>query len=316
MNVVQVAGLTKRYGEHAALIDVGFEASTGEVVAILGPNGAGKTTTMEILEGFRTRTAGTVRVLGEDPQRPSRQWRTQLGLVLQSTTFDPELTVAETVALYGSWYPRQRAVHEALELVGMASEANAKVGQLSGGQQRRVDLAVGVIGNPKLLFLDEPTTGFDPTARREAWQTVAAMRDAGTTILLTTHYMEEAARLADRVVIIVGGRVVADDRPSTIADQLRMDALISFRYQPGLLSQLPEPIAKQAKEVNDSIQVETPDVNGTLRALLDWQRDTSTPLEQLNVSEAGLEAAYLKLVDSYATNRSVRSLGEKVDVYA
>ncbi|WP_142111461.1 ABC transporter ATP-binding protein [Rarobacter incanus] len=207
---VEVAGLTKRYGDKTAISGVSFRIDAGESVALLGPNGAGKTTTIEILEGFRRATAGRVRVLGCDPDRAGPTWRARVGIVLQQTgTFD-EATVGELLRQFAAYYPAPRDVAELIEAVGLTAQAGTRISRLSGGQRRRVDVALGVIGNPSILFLDEPTTGFDPEARREFWALIRAIRSRGTTILLTTHYLDEAAELSDRAIVIAAGTVLAD----------------------------------------------------------------------------------------------------------
>ncbi len=231
---IHVSGLHKSYGENEAVRGIDFEVGKGEVFGFLGPNGAGKTTTVEILEGYRPRSAGKVSVLGIDPGTPTRAWRTRIGLVLQECELNPLLTVGETMKLYASFFPNPRPVDETLRLVGLQDRHEARVGALSGGQQRRLDVGVGIIGNPELLFLDEPTTGFDPTARREAWSMIEGLKELGTTIVLTTHYMEEAQHLADRVVILREGRIVAEGAPATLGDQLGQETIIRFRLTDGL----------------------------------------------------------------------------------
>jgi ABC-2 type transport system ATP-binding protein len=206
---VAVRDLRKTYQGAAAIRGITFEVAPGEVFALLGPNGAGKTTTIEILEGYRARTGGDAEVLGVDPGRPTQSWRERIGLVLQECELDPNLTVRETVTLFASFYPHPRPIDETIELVGLRAKRDALTGTLSGGERRRADVAVGIVGDPELLFLDEPTTGFDPSARRDAWSMISALRDLGTTILLTTHYMEEAQALADRVAILRAGELVA-----------------------------------------------------------------------------------------------------------
>ncbi|MDT0180465.1 ABC transporter ATP-binding protein [Microbacterium sp. ARD31] len=215
-NVVQVRNLRKEYGGRAVVDDVSFDIARGETFALLGPNGAGKSTTVEILEGFRRRTAGEISVLGADPGHAALSWRARLGVVLQSSGELGALTVRENVQQFAGFFPRPRDVDEVIEAVGLTPQATTRVNRLSGGQQRRVDVALGIIGGPELLFLDEPTTGFDPQARREFWTMIQGLSDGGTTILLTTHYLEEAAQLADRVGIIVGGRLQAIGPVDTI----------------------------------------------------------------------------------------------------
>ena len=234
-SAVVVAGLRKSYGAVQAVRDVSFTVEDGEIFALLGPNGAGKTTTLEILEGFRTRDAGRVEVLGADPgdRATGRALREQIGLVLQDIAVEPYLTVRETLARNAGYYPAPRDVDEVIGLVGLTGQERRKVRALSGGQQRRLDLALGLIGDPRLLFLDEPTTGFDPNARRDAWQIVRDLRDAGTTIVLTTHYMDEAQALADRVAVMSGGRIVAEGPPSTIGGRDAARARIRFALPDG-----------------------------------------------------------------------------------
>ncbi len=211
---VAVSGLTKRYGALWALRGVDLSVGAGECLALLGPNGAGKTTTVEILEGYRARSAGSVGVLGVDPDRAGPAWRARIGIVLQDATDQGQLTVAEVVHHFAGYYPAPRDPEEVIAAVGLAAKRAARVAGLSGGQRRRLDVALGIVGRPELLFLDEPTTGFDAEARRDFWDLIDALRQQGTTVLLTTHYLEEAERLADRLAVIAGGRVVADDTPA------------------------------------------------------------------------------------------------------
>ncbi|WP_402372524.1 ABC transporter ATP-binding protein [Isoptericola rhizosphaerae] len=213
---VHVRGLRKRYGDRRAVDGLDLDIDQGEIVAVLGPNGAGKTTTIEILEGFRTRDAGEVRVLGEDPASAGRAWRARLGVVTQDSRDQAELTVAETLRYTSRYYPAPADPGTVLDTVGLTAKSDTRVRGLSGGQRRRLDVACGIVGQPDLLFLDEPTTGFDPQARRSFWEIVRALRDGGTTILLTTHDLDEAAYLADRAVVVRDGRVVATGTPDTL----------------------------------------------------------------------------------------------------
>jgi ABC-2 type transport system ATP-binding protein len=216
VSAIEVSGLRKSYGSHEVLHGVSFEVRTGEVFALLGPNGAGKTTTVEILEGYRNRDAGEVRVLGNDPGSAGSAFRARIGIVLQSSAVYPLLTVRETLDLFAGYYPRPRKPGEVIELVGLAGKADSRVRKLSGGQLRRLDLALALVGDPEVLFLDEPTTGFDPAARRQAWETIRGLRELGKSILLTTHYMEEAQLLSDRIAILGEGRIVATGSPSEL----------------------------------------------------------------------------------------------------
>jgi ABC-2 type transport system ATP-binding protein len=216
MSAVSVRGLTKRYGEHEALRGVDFEIETGEVFGLLGPNGAGKTTTIEILEGYRRRDGGTVQVLGADPQRSDRAWREQVGVVLQSSSLYPNLTVRESLRVFAGYYASPRDPEEVTEIVGLADKRDARVRTLSGGQKRRLDLGLALVGDPALVFLDEPTTGFDPGARRTAWETIRNLRSLGKTVLLTTHYLDEAEQLADRVAVLRSGVIVREGAPAEL----------------------------------------------------------------------------------------------------
>ncbi|MCW2987717.1 MAG: transporter [Solirubrobacterales bacterium] len=212
---------------------IDLQVDVGEVFAFLGPNGAGKTTTVEILEGYRKRSGGEVSVLGQDPERARREWRERIGIVLQSCRLDPYLTVRESLELYAGYYSSPRPVDEVVELVGLAEKADARTGKLSGGQQRRLDVGMALVGDPELLFLDEPTTGFDPQARRQAWEAIAGLRQLGKTVLLTTHYMDEAQQLADRLAIISGGEIVARGTPEDLGDRGSRPTTISYRGPDG-----------------------------------------------------------------------------------
>ncbi|MEU7904503.1 ABC transporter ATP-binding protein [Actinoplanes sp. NPDC049118] len=228
MTAIEVRGLRKAYGGHEAVAGVDLSIPDGEVFALLGPNGAGKTTTVEILEGHRRRDAGEVRVLGTDPAGAGRAWRARIGIVAQSATDAADLTVAETVRHVAGFYPRHRRAAEVIDLVGLADTAGARVRTLSGGQRRRLDVALGIVGRPEVVFLDEPTTGFDPQARRQFWDLVRVLAAEGTTILLTTHYLDEAEALADRLAVIAGGVIVAEGTPATFGGRATAGTVVTW----------------------------------------------------------------------------------------
>jgi ABC-2 type transport system ATP-binding protein len=296
-----VAGLSKSYGTVPAVRGVSFTVPRGEIFALLGPNGAGKTTTLEILEGFRARDTGVVEVLGLDPGDRShgRALRERIGLVLQDIAVEPYLTVRETIARNAGYYPAPRDVDEVIGLTGLAGLERRKVRALSGGQKRRLDLALGLIGRPDLLFLDEPTTGFDPNARRDAWQIVRNLRAEGTTIMLTTHYMEEAQALADRVAVISGGQIVAQGTPSAIGGRDTARARIRFALPAGYTaSDLPT-----GAVIDDGlVTVETAEPTQTLHQLTGWALRRGSVLEQLTVDRPSLEDIYLRLTHDGADN--------------
>ena len=289
MTAIVVDDLRKAYGSHLAVDGVSFSVADGEVVAILGPNGAGKTTTVEILEGFRARDGGSVRVLGDDPAHPSRAFRERVGVVLQETRPDPYLTVAETVELARGCYPRPLAMADVLDVVGLAASAPARTATLSGGQQRRLDLALGLVGDPVLLFLDEPTTGFDPSARREAWASIRRLRERGTTVVLTTHYLDEAEALADRLVVLAAGRVVADGAPDAIGGRDRV-----HRIEFALSDTTAAP--RGGAVVGGRWCAEVTDVTRALHELTTWALDRGIVLDDLVVERPRLEDVYLELI--------------------
>jgi ABC-2 type transport system ATP-binding protein len=227
VNAITVRGLRKRYGDLEAVRELDLDVRTGEVVAFIGPNGAGKTTTVEILEGFLDRDAGEVDVLGEDPARATAAWRARIGVVLQESELPTLLTVREALKLFAGYFPRPRDAEETIAQVGLIEQADQRAGRLSGGQKRRLDVAMALIGDPELLFLDEPTTGFDPAARREAWEVIASLHALGKTVLLTTHYLDEAQRLADRVAVIKDGSIVAEATPAELVSRDATDASIA-----------------------------------------------------------------------------------------
>ncbi len=277
--VISIRGLRKSYGDAEAVRGIDLEVERGEVFAFLGPNGAGKTTTVEILEGYRKRSGGEVTVLGEDPEHAGRRWRERIGIVLQSCRLDPYLTVRESLALYAGYYAAPRPIEETIELVGLTEKADARASSLSGGQQRRLDVGMALIGDPDLLFLDEPTTGFDPSARRQAWETIAGLRELGKTVFLTTHYMDEAQRLADRVTIISRGEIVARGTPEDLGERESRPARISYR------------------EDGREVALETTTPVKTLNELTGRALAEGRDLEGLEVARPSLEDVYLELTN-------------------
>lgn len=259
----------------------------------MGPNGAGKTTVVEILEGFRTRDAGEVTVLGHDPRDADPAFKSRIGIVLQSTGMDPYLTVAETLELFGAYYPNPRPAEEIMELVGLTEKADVRVTKLSGGQQRRLDVGVGLAGDPDLLFLDEPTTGFDPSARRSAWDMIKGLAGMGKTIFLTTHFMDEAQYLADRVAIISAGKLIAQGPPATLAGRDDGATIIRFKLADG--AALPGPVRATARESGDFLEFSTANPVHFLHELTGWALAHKVSLEGLEVNRPSLEDVYLEL---------------------
>jgi ABC-2 type transport system ATP-binding protein len=274
MTTIEVYGLRKRYGGRDVVAGIDLSVARGEVFALLGPNGAGKSTTVEILEGHRRRDGGDVRVLGADPATAGRQWRARIGVVLQTATDAADLSVAEMVRHVAGFYPQPRPVDEVLELTGLRDRAKHRIRTLSGGQRRRVDVALGIVGRPELLFLDEPTTGFDPEARRQFWDLIRTVTAEGTTILLTTHYLDEAEALADRLAVIAGGVIVAEGTPASIGGRATALATVSW----------------------DGHHERTAEPDVLIRRLVAEEADLST----LTVTRPTLEDAYLTLIGERA----------------
>jgi len=280
-----------------AVRGIDLEVPRGEIFAFVGPNGAGKTTTVEILEGYRQRSEGEASVLGIDPASADRAWRERVGIVLQECRMQRELTVRETVKQYAGYYPRSRPVDETIELVGLSQKADARAGKLSGGQQRRLDVALALIGDPELLFLDEPTTGFDPTARRQAWVMIASLRELGKTVFLTTHYMEEAQELADRVAIIARGRIIAEGPPDELggADD---SVEVSFRLPPDVkIDELPGAVRTAVQKSNGLVAMHTDRPVETLHELTGWALERGVSLPALQIRRPSLEDVFLRLTD-------------------
>ena len=293
---IRVRDLARAYGAVQALRGIELDVQAGEVFALLGPNGAGKTTTVEILEGHRTRDRGEAMVLGFDPGIRDRAFRERIGIVLQSTGVERFLTVAEVIELHAGYYPRRRGLDEILSLTGLAEVRDRRIGRLSGGLRRRVDLAVALAGDPDLLFLDEPTTGFDPSARRQAWETVRGLAALGKTILLTTHYLDEAEALADRVAIIVDGRIVAEGSPRELIARASRASRIRFTLADG--AELPERLGVRRTDGMHELETDAP--LDTLAALHAWSHASGTEVRDLEVSRCSHEDVYLELAGGEA----------------
>jgi ABC-2 type transport system ATP-binding protein len=296
---IEIRGLRKSYGTVEAVKGIDLSVSEGEVFGLLGPNGAGKTTTVEIVEGFRRRDAGSVSVLGIDPASGGRNLKQQIGIVLQSTGMDPYLTVAETIDMFRGYYPAPRPRDEVIELVGLTDKRDAKVNKLSGGQHRRLDVAIALAGDPRLLFLDEPTTGFDPGARRSAWEVIKNLAALGKTIFLTSHAMDEVEYLADRVAIIAAGRIVAEGAPSTLAGREKAATVVRFQL-PNHGPELPERLRQGARVDGASFELATQDPTRTLHELTSWAVQANLSLEGLEVARPSLEDVYLEITQNAA----------------
>jgi ABC-2 type transport system ATP-binding protein len=295
---VAVRNLAKSYGTKQAVSDVSFDVEKGEVFALLGPNGAGKTTTIEILEGFRRRSGGDVETLGVDPSdRSTQRWlRSHIGVVLQELAVEPYYTVRQVLSRNAGYYPAPRPVDEVIALVGLADKADAKIKTLSGGQQRRVDVGLGVVGNPELLFLDEPTTGLDPSGRRDTWNLIRELAAEGTTVMLTTHYMDEVEALADRVAVLSGARIVAAGTPMSLGGRDSSAVTIRFTLPEDVAAtDLPVAIASIASIDDGTVEVHTEDEVQVLHDLTGWALERSLALPGLSVHRVTLEDIYLEL---------------------
>jgi ABC-2 type transport system ATP-binding protein len=293
--VISVSGLRKSYGELEALRGIDLDVERGEIFAFLGPNGAGKTTAISVLEGYLERDAGEVEVLGEDPATAGRDWRGRVGFVLQECRMEPLLTVRETLEMYAGYYEHPRDVAETIELIGLTDKADDRTGRLSGGQQRRLDVAVALIGDAELLFLDEPTTGFDPSARRAAWQVIEGLRDLGKTVMLTTHYMDEAQALADRVAVIASGRIIAAGTPDDLGGRRDAECVISFELPGGDSATVQAAVAGEWSRTNGRLSLRTGDPTRSLHELTGWALANGIGLEGLEVTRPSLEDVYLEL---------------------
>lgn len=293
---VRVRGLVKSYATVHAVRGIDLDVRRGEIFAVLGPNGAGKTTTVEILEGYRDRDGGEVSVLGYDPGKQRAKLKPVVGIVLQSTGVEPYLTVAETLRMYAGLYPHPRPVEDVITLVGLTEKRDSRVTKLSGGQKRRLDVAVALVGDPELLFLDEPTTGFDPSARREAWQVVKNLADLGKTVVLTTHFMDEAQYLADRVAVIAEGRIVATGTPAALRERDLASARIRYR-RPDSPAHLPDDLAGGDPDADGFVEISSSNVVEDLNRLTNWALEHDANLDGLEVTRPTLEDVYLSLTD-------------------
>jgi len=291
---ISVTGLVKRYGDHQVVDGLDLEVQQGEVFAFLGKNGAGKTTTTEILEGYRTRDGGDVLVLGEDPATAGAAWRAKLGIVLQESRPLGALTVNETLRLFAAYFPNPHTVDDVIRLVGLEEQTNQRAGRLSGGQVRRLDVGIALIGRPELVFLDEPTTGFDPDARRQFWDVISGLRDLGTTVFLTTHYMDEAQVLADRVAVLRDGKIAALGTPAEL-QALRGDVEIRFALPHGIeLAALPA-LSTQPRLTGGEVRVETTAPTADLAVLCSWAEARGLELPALTVERPTLEDVFLAI---------------------
>jgi ABC-2 type transport system ATP-binding protein len=293
--VISVVGLRKSFGDVVAVRDIDLEVEAGQIFAFLGPNGAGKTTTISVLEGYLDRDAGEVMVLGEDPAGADRKWRGRVGFVLQECRMEALLTVRETLEMFAGYYPRPRSVGETIDQVGLAGKADVRAGKLSGGQQRRLDVAVALIGDPELLFLDEPTTGFDPSARRQAWEVISGLRELGKTVMLTTHYMDEAQELADQVAVIARGEIIAAGTPDDLGGRGDAASTVSFDHPRDGDADPRDAIAGEWKAVNGRMSLRTADPTRCLNELTGWALERGVDLVHLEVSRPSLEDVYLEL---------------------
>ena len=304
---IEVRDLHKSYGQLAAVDGVSFEVGRGEVFCLLGPNGAGKTTTVEILEGYRARSGGEARVLGIDPATGARPLREQVGIVLQACGVQPDLSVYELIEMYGRYHVRRRPVDEVIELVELTEKRDTRAKALSGGQRRRLDLALALVGDPELIFLDEPTTGFDPAARRQAWSTIRSLCQLGKTIFLTTHFMDEAQFLADRVAVMRGGQIIASGRPEEIGGRDLRPAEIRFLLPDGIeLDDVPEVPAQHREAQADRVLIQTREPVRAAQIVTTWALDRDIDLGHFSVTQPTLEDIYLELTGANEHNSEVQ----------
>jgi ABC-2 type transport system ATP-binding protein len=302
MAVISVSNLIKSYGDVHAVRGIDFEIAEGEVFALLGPNGAGKSTTVEILEGHRTKTSGDISVLGFDPGDSPREYREAIGIVLQETAIETQLTVREAINIYGSVYPKRRDTEELVDLVGLNEKIDARIKTLSGGQKRRLELALGIVGDPDLIFLDEPTTGFDPSARRQAWSIVENLTSLGKTILLTTHYMDEAQFLADRLAVISAGQIVAEGTPASLGGRSTAASAITFDTNGVSMEGFPLPNPSIAG--NGRVTIRSTSPTKDVHTITGWAIGRGVELADLSIARPSLEDVYLDLVGEEASDGS------------
>ncbi|MGI9586091.1 MAG: ABC transporter ATP-binding protein [Acidimicrobiia bacterium] len=298
VSVISVEHLVKNYGDVEAVRGVSFYVDAGEVFALLGPNGAGKSTTVEILEGHRTATSGTISVIGYDPTARDRAYRERIGIVLQETAVEEELKVSEAIDIYGAMYPDRRPTGELIDIVGLHEKTDARIKSLSGGQRRRLELALGIVGDPELIFLDEPTTGFDPSARRQAWSIVENLTSLGKTVLLTTHYMDEAQQLADRVAVMAEGQIVAEGTPESLGGRETAATVVAFQTHNISLDDLPAHDFTVAE--NGRVELRTSTPTQVVHEITGWAISRGIELSDLTISRPSLEDVYLALTGDEA----------------
>lgn len=302
---ISVKGLCKNYGEFCAVQGISFEVQPGEVYCLLGPNGAGKTTTTEILEGYRERTSGDVHVLGFDPAVGGRPFRERIGIVLQECGVQENLTVSELFTMYASYYPRRLATSEVIELVGLDAKERSQVRELSGGQRRRLDVGLALVSDPDVIFLDEPTTGFDPAARRASWSTFRNLSELGKTVLLTTHFMDEAEALADRIAVIVGGQIVAEGEAATLGGRDRARAHLTAELSGDHAQHaLPDFADATVTVEGDRLTVDCVDATAAAHTLTNWAADNRVGVDRLTITRPSLEDVYLQLTAEHVDTRT------------
>ncbi|MGA2293600.1 MAG: ABC transporter ATP-binding protein [Acidimicrobiales bacterium] len=302
--VVEVEELHKSYGAVERLHGISFEVQAGEILGFLGVNGAGKTTTIEILEGYRSRDAGRVSVLGVDPAKATREWRNRIGLVLQECELDPVYTVRETVSMFARYFRRPTDIAATIASVGLTEKENDRVGRLSGGQKRRLDVALGLVGDPEVLFLDEPTTGLDPVARREMWTMIEGLRSAGKTIFLTTHYMDEAQHLADRIIILRAGGIAAQGTPDELSETLGYHTEVTFEAPAGVeIGAWTDLLGASARVDGPFIRFRTDQVQADLKVLLDWAQARDVELANLQAVRPTLDDVFVQLAGDGTADR-------------